>query len=231
MRNSAKLLLEFSITLGLTTLATTYLISTISGRVAPFIPIISEMPFSEPEASIFSMGLGISLFGSLVLTQVFYRLLQPLTKNINETYVSRNKIMRIIGTIGSICGIITVNFSWDIYPVIHGVTAFITFTSFLIWTTFTYNVLKKNGYENEIRKYTVITAWFFYVMMAIFSVLDNFEMMNNRDDFFYRMNNPPNVETERSVYLNLTALSEWCMVFSFYLGLSTYRNFLKNEQI
>ena len=231
MRNSAKLLLEFSITLGLTTLATTYLISTISGRVAPFIPIISEMPFSEPEASIFSMGLGISLFGSLILTQVFYRLLQPLTKNINETYVSRNKIMRIIGTIGSICGIITVNFSWDIYPVIHGVTAFITFTSFLIWTTFTYDVLKKNGYENEIRKYTVITAWFFYVMMAIFSVLDNFEMMNNRDDFFYRMNNPPNVETERSVYLNLTALSEWCMVFSFYLGLSTYRNFLKNEQI
>ena len=231
MRNSAKLLLEFSITLGLTTLATTYLISTISGRVAPFIPIISEMPFSEPEASIFSMGLGISLFGSLVLTQVFYRLLQPLTKNINETYVSRNKIMRIIGTMGSICGIITVNFSWDIYPVIHGVTAFITFTSFLIWTTFTYDVLKKNGYENEIRKYTVITAWFFYVMMAIFSVLDNFEMMNNRDDFFYRMNNPPNVETERSVYLNLTALSEWCMVFSFYLGLSTYRNFLKNEQI
>ena len=231
MRNSAKLLLEFSITLGLTTLATTYLISTISGRVAPFIPIISEMPFSEPEASIFSMGLGISLFGSLVLTQVFYRLLQPLTKNINETYVSRNKIMRIIGTIGSICGIITVNFSWDIYPVIHGVTAFITFTSFLIWTTFTYDVLKKNGYENEIRKYTVITAWFFYVMMAIFSILDNFEMMNNRDDFFYRMSNPPNVETERSVYLNLTALSEWCMVFSFYLGLSTYRNFLKNEQI
>ena len=231
MRNSAKLLLEFSITLGLTTLATTYLISTISGRVAPFIPIISEMPFSEPEARIFSMGLGISLFGSLVLTQVFYRLLQPLTKNINETYVSRNKIMRIIGTIGSICGIITVNFSWDIYPVIHGVTAFITFTSFLIWTTFTYDVLKKNGYGNEIRKYTVITAWFFYVMMAIFSVLDNFEMMNNRDDFFYRMNNPPNVETERSVYLNLTALSEWCMVFSFYLGLSTYRNFLKNEQI
>ena len=231
MRNSAKLLLEFSITLGLTTLATTYLISTISGRVAPFIPIISEMPFSEPEASIFSMGLGISLFGSLILTQVFYRLLQPLTKNINETYVSRNKIMRIIGTMGSICGIITVNFSWDIYPVIHGVTAFITFTSFLIWTTFTYDVLKKNGYENEIRKYTVITAWFFYVMMAIFSVLDNFEMMNNRDDFFYRMNNPPNVETERSVYLNLTALSEWCMVFSFYLGLSTYRNFLKNEQI
>ena len=231
MKNSAKLLLEFSITLGLTTLATTYLISTISGRVAPFIPIISEMPFSEPESSVFSMGLGISLFGSLILTQVFYRLLQPLTKNINETYVSRNKIIRIIGTIGSICGIITVNFNWDIYPVIHGVTAFITFTSFLIWTTFTYYVLKKNGYENEIRKYTVLTAWFFYVMMVIFSVLDNLEMMNDRDDFFHRMNNPPDIETERSVYLNLTALSEWCMVFSFYLGLSTYRNFLKNEQI
>ena len=231
MKNSAKTLLEFSIILGLTTLVTTYLISTLSGRVAPFIPIISEMPFSEPESSIFSMGLGISLFGSLILTQVFYRLLKPLAENISETYVNRNKIMRVVGTIGSICGIITVNFNWDVFPVIHGVTAFITFTSFLIWTTCTYDILKKNGYENKIRKYTVITAWFFYFMMAIFSVLDNLEMIEEKDDFFYRMDNPPNVETERSIYLNLTALCEWSMVFSFYLGLSTYRNFLKNEQI
>ena len=231
MKNSAKLLLEFSLILGLLTLVTTYLISTLSGRVAPFIPIISEMPFSEPESSIFSMGLSISLFGSLLLTQVFYRLLIPLAENIDETYVNRNKIIRIVGTIGSVCGIITVNFNWNVFPVIHGVTAFIAFTSFLIWTTFTYYLLKKNGYENEIRKYTVMTAWFFYVMMAVFSVLDNLEMMDEKDDFFYRMDNPPDVETERSMYLNLTALSEWSMVFSFYLGLSTYRDFVKNEYI
>jgi hypothetical protein len=231
MKNSAKLLLEFSLILGLLTLITTYLVSTLSGRVAPFIPIISEMPFSEPESSIFSMGLSISLFGSLLLTQVFYRLLIPLAENIDETYVNRNKIIRIVGTIGSICGIITVNFNWNVFPVIHGVTAFIAFTSFLIWTTFTYYLLKKNGYENEIRKYTVMTAWFFYVMMAVFSVLDNLEMLDEEDDFFYRMDNPPNVETERSIYLNLTALSEWSMVFSFYLGLSTYRDFVKNEYI
>ena len=117
MKNSAKLLLEFSLILGLLTLVTTYLISTLSGRVAPFIPIISEMPFSEPEASIFTMGLSISLFGSLLLTQVFYRLLIPLAENIDETYVNRNKIIRIVGTIGSICGIITVNFNWNVFPV------------------------------------------------------------------------------------------------------------------
>ncbi|OIR23199.1 MAG: hypothetical protein BEU00_00705 [Marine Group III euryarchaeote CG-Epi3] len=231
MKNSAKLLLEFSVILGLITLVTTYIISTVNGRVAPFIPIISEMPFSEPEASIFSMGLGISLFGSLLLTQVFYRLLKPLAENISEVYVTRNNMMRIIGSIGSICGIITVNFSWEVFPVIHGFTAFITFTSFLIWTTFTYDLLDKNGYKSEIRKYAVITAWFFYVMMAVFSVLDNLEMREMNDDFFYRMDNPPDVETKRSIYLNLTALSEWSMVFSFYLGLSTYRDFLKNEHI
>ena len=139
--NSAKLLLEFSVGLGLATLIVTYIVSTTSGRDAPFIPIISEMPFSEPESSIFSMGLSISLFGSLILTQVFYRLLKPLAENIDETYVNRNKIIRIVGTIGSICGIITVNFNWNVFPVIHGVTAFIAFTSFLIWTTFTYYLL------------------------------------------------------------------------------------------
>ena len=57
-RNSAKLLLEFSVGLGIATLITTYLISTTSGRVAAFIPIISEMPFNEPEATIFGTGLG-----------------------------------------------------------------------------------------------------------------------------------------------------------------------------
>ena len=63
------------------------------------------------------------------------------------------------------------------------------------------NKTDENGYENEIREYTVMTAWFFYVMMAIFSVLDNLEMVDEKDDFFYRMENPPNVETERSMYL------------------------------
>ena len=231
MKNSAKLLLEFSILLGLSTLVTTYIISTTSGRVAPFIPIISEMPFSEPESSIFSMGLGISLFGSLLLTQVFYRLLKPLATNIDETHVNRNEIMRIIGTVGSICGIITVNFNWNNFPVIHGVTAFITFTSFLIWTTFACHLLNKNGYKHKFREFAVMAAWFFYIMMVIFSILDNLEMMEEKEDFFYRMDNPPNVETERSMYLNLTALCEWGMVFSFYSSLSTYRNFVENEPI
>ena len=71
MKNSAKLLLEFSIILGIFTLITTYIVSTTSGRVAPFIPIISEMPFSEPEESIFSTGLGISLFGTFLV--VFWK--------------------------------------------------------------------------------------------------------------------------------------------------------------
>jgi len=227
MKNSAKLLLEFSLILGLLTLVTTYLVSTLSGRVAPFIPIISEMPFSEPESSIFSMGLSISLFGSLILTQVFYRLLKPLAKNINETYVNRNKIMRIIGTIGSICGIITVNFNWDVYPVIHGVTAFILFTSFLIWGTFAYLVLEKSGKRNDIRKYAVYAGWIFYVLMVVFSVMDNQELKEKENDFFYRIENPPTVETERSLYLNLTAFCEWGMVFSFYTGALTYRKELE----
>ena len=69
-RNSAKLLLEFSIGLGLFTLIATYLISTTSGRVAPFIPIISEMPFAEPESSIYGAGLGVSIFSFLIFRNV-----------------------------------------------------------------------------------------------------------------------------------------------------------------
>ncbi len=50
-RIDAKRLLELSAGLGALTLVTTYLVSTTSGRVAPFIPIISEMPFAEPESA------------------------------------------------------------------------------------------------------------------------------------------------------------------------------------
>ena len=231
MKNSAKNLLEFSIVLGISTLVITYLVSTTSGRVAPFIPIISEMPFSEPEESIFSTGLGISLFATLLVIQTIYRKFEPLAKNIGENYVKANYWSRIIASIGSVCGIITVSFNWKEFPVLHGVTAFTLFTSYLVTATFSYQLMKRSGIDDQIRKYAIIGGWLFYVMMAIFSVLDNLEMLEEKEDFFHRMDNPPNVDTERTTYLNLTAFCEWAMVFSFYLSLSTYRNFLKNEPI
>mgnify|MGYP001434927128 FL=1 len=231
MKNSAKNLLEFSIILGISTLVITYLVSTTSGRVAPFIPIISEMPFSEPEESIFSTGLGISLFATLLVIQVIYRKFEPLAKTLGENYVKANYWSRIIASIGSVCGIITVSFNWKEFPVIHGITAFTLFTSYLVTATFSYQLMKKNGMDDNLRKYAIIGGWIFYVMMAIFSVLDNLDMLEEKEDFFHRMDNPPNVDTERTTYLNLTAFCEWAMVFSFYLSLSTYRDFLKNEPI
>ena len=54
-------------------------------------------------------------------------------------------MIRILATLGAVCGIITVNFHWNNYPVLHGVTAFILFTSFLIWGTFAYILLEKAG--------------------------------------------------------------------------------------
>ena len=231
MKNSAKNLLEFSIVLGISTLVITYLVSTISGRVTPFIPIISEMPFSEPEESIFSTGLGLSLFATLLIIQVIYRKFEPLAKNLGENYVKANYWSRIIASIGSVCGIITVSFNWKEFPVIHGITAFTLFTSYLVTATFSYQLMKKSGMDDNLRKYAIIGGWIFYVMMAIFSVLDNLDMLEEKEDFFHRMDNPPNVDTERTTYLNLTAFCEWAMVFSFYLSLSTYRNFLKNEYI
>ena len=231
MKNSAKLLLEFSIILGIFTLITTYIVSTTSGRVAPFIPIISEMPFSEPEESIFSTGLGISLFGTFLVIQVLYRLFHPLAKNLGDFYVKGARISWIAATIGSICGIITVSFNWKEFPVLHGITAFTLFTTYLVTSTFSYDLMRKNNLDNNIRKYALVAGWFFYIMMAVFSVLDNLDMLEKRDDFFHRMENPPDVNTERSVYLNLTALCEWAMVFSFYLNFSTYREFIKNEKI
>ena len=91
--------------------------------------------------------------------------------------------------------------------------------------------MRKNNLDNNVRKYALVAGWFFYIMMAVFSVLDNLDMLEKRDDFFHRMENPPDVNTEISVYLNLTALCEWAMVFSFYLNFSTYREFIENEKI
>jgi len=230
-KNSAKLLLEFSIGLGLSTLIITYLVSTTSGRVAPFIPIISEMPFSEPEATIFGTGLGISIFSFLILAQVFHRLFEPLAKEIGPNYENWNDMIRIMATLGAVCGIITVNFSWNIFPILHGVTAFILFTSFLIWGTFAYIVLEKSGKCNNVRKYAVYAGWIFYILMIIFSMMDNLELREKENDFFYRMDNPPTIDTERSLYLNLTAFCEWAMVFSFYAGSLTYRKELEGITI
>ena len=150
-KNSAKLLLEFSIFLGFSTLIITYIVSTTGGRVAPFIPIISEMPFSEPEATIFSTGLGISIFSFLILAQVFHRIFEPLAKEIGQTYENWNDMIRIMATLGATCGIITVNFHWNNYAILHGITAFILFTSFLVWGTFAYLLLVKSGKGNELR--------------------------------------------------------------------------------
>ena len=229
--NSAKLLLEFSVGLGLATLIVTYIVSTTSGRVAPFIPIISEMPFNEPESTIFGTGLGISIFSFLILAQVFHRLFEPITKEIGKSYEHWNDMIRLMATIGAISGIITVNFHWNNYPILHGFTAFVLFTSFLIWGTFAYNVLEKSGRGNDIRKYAVYAGWIFYILMVIFSVMDNLDLIEKEDDFFYRIDNPPTVDSERSTYLNLTALCEWCMVFSFYTGALTYRKELEGISI
>ena len=140
-------------------------------------------------------------------------------------------MIRIMATLGAICGIITVNFSWNNFPILHGVTAFILFTSFLIWGTFAYHLLEKSGKSNDVRKYAVYAGWVFYLFMAIFSLLDNQELRMEGKGFFYRMDNPPTIDTERSMYLNLTALCEWAMVFSFYTGALTYRKELEGIQI
>ena len=231
MKNSAKSLLEFTVGLGLSTLILTYIVSTTSGRVAAFIPIISEMPFNEPESTIFGTGLGISIFSFLILAQVFHRIFEPLAKKIGNEYDHLNDLMRILATIGAICGVITVNFHWNLYPMLHGITAFILFTSFLIWGTFAYILLEKSGKKNNIRKYAVYSGWIFYFLMIVFSVMDNLDLMQKEDDFFHRMDNPPTIDTERSLYLNLTAFCEWAMVFSFYTNALTYRKELKGIRI
>ena len=89
----------------------------------------------------------------------------------------------------------------------------------------------RSSNSNLIPSYAVYAGWIFYVLMFIFSVADNLELREKEEDFFYRMDNPPNVDTERSTYLNLTALCEWCMVFSFYTSALTYRKELEGISI
>ena len=231
MKNSAKLLLEFASILGLSTLFLTYIISTTGGRVAPFIPIISEMPFNEPEATIFALGLGISLFSFLLVVQVLHRIFEKEAKKISKKYENYADINRIISSVGLICGIITVNFHWNNYPIIHGITAFILFTFTIISMTVSFKIMEKAGKTNVTRKYALYSAWFFFLSMVVVSFLDGQELENEGKDRFYRNNNPPDVDTERNVYLNLAAFCEWSMVFSLFASIMTYRKDLEGMKI
>ena len=223
----AQRLLEFSIGLGVLTLVATYIVSTIGGRVAPFIPIISEMPFAGPESNFYGPGLAISIFSFILLTQVFHRIFTPLARELGGNYESWNDLIRIIATFGGVCGIIAVNFHWIDYPILHGVTAGIVFTSFLVWGTFAWHLLQKSGRSHNVRKYAVYSGWLFYSLMIIFSGLDSQKLIAEGQGPFHRLENPPSVDDARSLYLNLTAFCEWGMVFSFYVGALTFRQELE----
>ena len=227
----AQRLLEFSVGLGVLTLVATYIVSTIGGRVAPFIPIISEMPFAGPESSFYGPGLAISIFSFILLAQVFHRIFTPLARELGGNYESWNDLIRIIATFGGVCGIIAVNFHWIDYPILHGVTAGIVFTSFLVWSTFAWHLLQKSGRSHNVRKYAVYSGWLFYILMIIFSVLDSQELIAEGQGPFYRLDNPPSVDDARSLYLNLTAFCEWGMVFSFYVGALTFRQELEGVRL
>ena len=211
----AQRLLEFSVGLGVLTLVTTYVVSTTAGRVAPFVPIISEMPFAGPKSSFFGAGLGISIFSFILLAQVFHRIFTPLARELGGNYESWNDLTWIIATFGGLCGIIAVNFHWIDYPILHGVTAGILFTSFLMWGTFAWHLLQKSGRSHNVRKYAIYSGWLFYILMIIFSGLDSQELIAEGQGPFYRLDNPPSVDDARSLYLNLMAFCEWGMVFSF----------------
>ena len=223
----AQRLLEFSIGLGVLTLVATYIVSTIGGRVAPFIPIISEMPFAGPESNFYGPGLAISIFSFILLAQVFHRIFTPLARELGGNYESWNDLIRIIVTFGGMCGIIAVNFHWIDYPILHGVTAGIVFTSFLVWGTFAWHLLQKSGRSHNVRKYAVYSGWLFYRLMIIFSGLDSQKLIAEGQGPFHRLENPPSVDDARSLYLNLTAFCEWGMVFSFYVGALTFRQELE----
>ena len=227
----AKRLLEFSVTLGVLTLVATYIVSTTGGRVAPFIPIISEMPFAGPESSFYGPGLTISIFSFILLAQVFHRIFTPLARELGGNYESWNDLIRIIATFGGVCGIIAVNFHWIDYPILHGVTAGIVFTSFLVWGTFAWHLLQKSGRSHNVRKYAIYSGWLFYILMIIFSGLDSQELIAEGQGPFYRLDNPPSVDDARSLYLNLTAFCEWGMVFSFYVGALTFRQELEGVRL
>ena len=227
----AKRLLELSAGLGALTLVTTYLVSTTNGRVAPFIPIISEMPFAEPESSLFSAGLTVSIFCFILLAQTFHRIFGPIAREAGGNYESWNDLIRIMASFGGVCGIITVNFHWNIHPVLHGVTAGVLFTSFLIWGTFANHLLEKSGRGDNTRRLAIYLGWGFFLFMIIFSALDSQKLVEDGHGFFYRLDNPPTVDQDRSIYLNLTALCEWGMAFSFYIAAFTYRKELEGTSI
>ena len=227
----AQRLLEFSVGLGVLTLVATYIVSTIGGRVAPFIPIISEMPFAGPESSFYGPGLAISIFSFILLAQVFHRIFTPLARELGGNYESWNDLIRIIATFGGVCGIIAVNFHWIDYPILHGVTAGIVFTSFLVWGTFAWHLLQKSGRSHNVRKYAVYSGWLFYSLMIIFSGLDSQKLIAEGQGPFHRLENPPSVDDARSLYLNLTAFCEWGMVFSFYVGALTFRQELEGVRL
>ena len=227
----AKRLLELSAGLGALTLVTTYLVSSTNGRVAPFIPIISEMPFAEPESSLFSAGLTVSIFCFILLAQTFHRIFGPIAREAGGNYESWNDLIRIMASFGGVCGIITVNFHWNIHPVLHGVTAGVLFSSFLIWGTFANHLLEKSGRGDKTRRLAIYLGWGFFLFMIIFSALDSQKLVEDGHGFFYRLDNPPTVDQDRSIYLNLTALCEWGMVFSFYIAAFTYRKELEGTSI
>ncbi len=228
---SAKRLLEFSVGLGVLTLVATYVVGTTGGRVAPFIPIISEMPFSGPEASFYGPGLAISIFSFILLAQVFHRVFAPQAQTLGGNWESWNDMARALATFGGVCGIITVNFHWNSYALLHGAAALLFFTSFLLWSTFAWRLLEKSGRSHTVRRYAVFAGWLFYLFMLVFSALDSQELVADGEGFFYRMENPPMVGDERSLYLNLMALCEWSMVFSFYTGALTFRRELEGVRL
>ena len=227
----AKRLLEFSVGLGMLTLVATYVVGMTGGRVAPFIPIISEMPFGGPESSFYGPGLAISIFSFILLVQVFHRVFAPLAQTLGGNWASWNDLARALATFGGTCGIITVNFHWNSYPLLHGVAAFLFFTSILLWSTFAWQLLEKSGRSHTVRRIAIYSGWLFYVLMVLFGNLDGQELIAEGQGPFYRLYNPPAVGDERSLYLNLTALCEWGMVFSFYAGALSFRRELKSVRL
>ncbi len=227
----AQRLLEVSVGLGIATLVATYVVGTTGGRVAPFIPIISEMPFAGPESSFYGPGLAISIFSFILLVQVFHRVFAPLAQTLGSNWESWNDLARALATFGGVCGIITVNFHWNSYPLLHGVTAFMFFTSYLLWGTFVWRLLENSGRSHTVRRIAIFSGWLFYVLMILFGNLESRELIAAGEGVFHRMENPPLVGDERSLYLNLMAFCEWSMVFSFYAGALSFRRELEDVRL
>ena len=56
----------------------------------------------------------------------------------------------------------TVSFNWKEFPVLHGITAFTLFTTYLVTSTFSYDLMRKNNLDNNIRKYALVAGWFLH---------------------------------------------------------------------